>query len=233
MGKFFCILCGVISIFLGIAAKQYIICQTENCQAESSFSKNICTCVKRISKKEWMFLGSVGLGIGAVCYRSLSYELSPVVQIRMILGLLILYVVMIVDYQIQKIPNVLIATGLIGRCVLLMPEWLMKQGDVKMSVLYNLAGGLVFFLVLLLMSMITRNGIGMGDVKLFGMLAFLSGSLLTFCTLVYAAVLAMVTAVVLLLAKKKTAKDSLPFGPFIFIGYVIAIVLGTFSSMAV
>ena len=66
----------------------------------------------------------------------------------------------------------------------------------------------------------------MGDAKLIGALGALCGGVCVMGTLFFGTLLAALCAVFLLLTKKATMKYTMPFGPFIFAGYLITIVLG-------
>lgn len=50
----------------------------------------------------------------------------------------------------------------------------------------------------------------------------------TFSFLLVSHVLAAVVAIALLVSKKATRKDGLPFGPFFYLGYLVTILAGMF-----
>ena len=68
----------------------------------------------------------------------------------------------------------------------------------------------------------------MGDIKLFSALSLLLGLYGGMCTLILAQLAALVCAVVLLLARKATLKDSIPFAPFFAVGFLLCLILGTY-----
>lgn len=75
----------------------------------------------------------------------------------------------------------------------------------------------IFFVIA---AFLTRQGIGAGDIKLIIALALLGGVYVVMGTLFFGVLCCCVAAVVALLSKKKTLKQSLPFGPFLLMGYV-------------
>ena len=145
---------------------------------------------------------------------------------KMILTLGVLNVISITDIKLYKIPNLCVLILLGGRCLSMIPELVNNDGTFLMGLINSLIAGIVSFLFLLLMSKITRGGIGYGDVKLFGALGFLCGVRAVLYTLMLSFFLCAIVSAVLLLSRKKGLKDGLPMGPFIWIGFAIAIILG-------
>lgn len=92
-----------------------------------------------------------------------------------------------------------------------------------------LAGGAILFGVYLVLHLIQPKGMGMGDVKLAGVLGFylglaswqhlLLGMLASF-------LLGGLYAAVLVLTKQANAKTSIPFGPFMIVGSAAALLVG-------
>ena len=89
-------------------------------------------------------------------------------------------------------------------------------------------GGAGILAVLGLCRLITRGGIGLGDVKLFSAASLLLGLYGGICTLALGQLAALAAAVALLLSKKATWKDSIPFAPFLALGFLICLILGTY-----
>ena len=77
---------------------------------------------------------------------------------------------------------------------------------------------MIFYVLALLM----RGGLGMGDVKLAGMLGFLLGSA-AFPALVIGIGLGGLWAVALVASRKATLRSSIAYGPFLAVGGAIAI----------
>ena len=91
-----------------------------------------------------------------------------------------------------------------------------------LSGLIGLAGFLVFFYV---MARITRGGIGMGDVKLIAAEGWMIGFSITLTSVFFSMIACSVAAVILMVGKKKTKQDQVPFGPFLFFGYIISLMI--------
>lgn len=84
-----------------------------------------------------------------------------------------------------------------------------------------LAGGLFLAIVIL-----SKGGMGGGDVTLIGALGFVLGVGGILVTIFLSFILGAVISLVLLATKIKTRKDPIPFGPFIIMGFFVALLWG-------
>ena len=89
-------------------------------------------------------------------------------------------------------------------------------------------GFAISFFVFFLMSILTKSGIGMGDVKLVSAMGCLIGLSGTFFSVFYGMVVCMFMAIGFIAFKKRKVKDKIAFAPFIYIGYLITMILGKF-----
>lgn len=110
--------------------------------------------------------------------------------------------------------------GMLGCAVLL---HFMKGYDGWISSLVCAAAA---FALLLFMRVITRGGMGGGDIKLAFVLGFWLSWPKTLAALVFAFWLGGAAAVFLLMKKKKTMKSRIPFGPFLAAGAWLAFLYG-------
>ena len=114
-----------------------------------------------------------------------------------------------IDLKRKVIPN---------RVLLLVHEWIAYPETIQASLL-NMTAGFFFGLIfLLLLSFVTRHGIGYGDVKMFAWLGFSVGLSDTYNILFYSVLAAAAAGVYLLLIKKADRKKELPFAPFVYAG---------------
>ncbi len=130
------------------------------------------------------------------------------------------------DGKEHIIPNRLILAGLGAFLLFSLEEWLLLRvplGPLLLrSALGLLFGGGLFFLCMLL----TRGGMGPGDVKLFAVLGLFLGWEALF-PVVFITVLGIaVVGSILILIKKKDKKAQLPAGPFVLLAMTAAILLG-------
>jgi leader peptidase (prepilin peptidase) / N-methyltransferase len=89
------------------------------------------------------------------------------------------------------------------------------------SVLSFLAAGGILWMV----SFITKDGIGMGDIKLYACAGIFLGFQMTLSALLLSTLLSGITGMLLLATRVLNRKSSIPFAPFIFAGCMLVIVL--------
>jgi len=165
-----------------------------------------------------------------------------------ILAFTTLLLISVIDLRLQIIPDSLnIFLVLLGIAMIFIHSsmgdfGLLKNGMVGGSFFGNYA--LMFFignspiinallglafggLFLGLIYVLTRgNGIGFGDVKLAIAMGLLLGWPDIFLSLVIAFIVGAIFGVGLMLTKRKTMRDAVPFGPFIALGITIVFFLG-------
>ena len=94
--------------------------------------------------------------------------------------------------------------------------------DIKIPLLGGLVGSGLLFMV----AVISRGGMGMGDVKLALFIGIIVGLWHAFVFLLVSVIIGGVFAAGLLFAKKKGRKESIPFAPFLILGGVVTMLYG-------
>jgi leader peptidase (prepilin peptidase) / N-methyltransferase len=82
-------------------------------------------------------------------------------------------------------------------------------------------GSLLGFLFLLMLAILSKGGIGGGDIKLMGVLGLVLGFQGAYLTLMVASIVGVLVAIVGLVTKKYNRKTAIPFGPYLAIGAVV------------
>ena len=90
---------------------------------------------------------------------------------------------------------------------------------------FALAGG-IGFIIFLLIAIISRGGMGWGDVKLVALIGLATGFPLVLVSIIIGAVLGGAVAITLLASKKKSRKEAIPFGPFLSLAALITLLWG-------
>jgi leader peptidase (prepilin peptidase) / N-methyltransferase len=90
----------------------------------------------------------------------------------------------------------------------------------------SLLGAAVGFGILLLITVISKGGMGGGDIKLFFVIGLVLGTVNTLLTLFLASLIGMITGIVILKVRGQGRKTPIPFGPSIALGAVIAYFYG-------
>lgn len=133
-----------------------------------------------------------------------------------------------IDALSHKIPNcvVLCTAAVFAGCTVL--DFALSGTDAVPMAINSVLAAVAFFVVFFLVRLASRGGVGYGDIKMITAAALILGVYGTFAFLLVSHVLAAVAAIVLLVSKKATRKDGLPFGPFFYLGYLITILTGMF-----
>ncbi|MEZ4767590.1 MAG: A24 family peptidase [Caldilineales bacterium] len=142
---------------------------------------------------------------------------SPAAGVSALVVTAILLCIALVDFQVRRIPNALVVALLVWAAVQLV--WLGQPAPLAAVVGLLVAGGL--FLVL---RVVSRGQMGMGDVKLEAAL----GALLGFPAIMSAMLLGVIAgglaAAVLLITRRAGRKDPIAYGPWLALGAWIVLV---------
>ena len=175
----------------------------------------------------WGLTAGIGMVAFSASQKILSPNSEPVNIIKMETALVCLAGSGCVDLREHRIPNIfplIIAT--VGVFTLAAGLAVNLTGAVSYLVSSGLATAGTT-IALLTVRALTKNGIGLGDVKLLAALALLGG-VYTICgTLFFGVCTCAVASIVALVTHKKDIHGALPFGPFLFVGYILSI----FSSL--
>lgn len=209
---FIYILFGVISTLLAVFYKV-------------SFNKVIINDVFKNKKKYFcenatmLFIfisGSIG-----VYYLEKKLNISYFASFEFLVLLFTLWLISEIDIKMKIIPNQLVLFLFFTRIILLW--YVNSQERVFVEYIYYspLIGLIIGGGVLLVSKILSRNGIGLGDVKLFSVIGFFVGQTGIISVLFYTFILTAIVGVALLLFKKMSINESLPLAPFSFIGLTI------------
>jgi leader peptidase (prepilin peptidase)/N-methyltransferase len=127
------------------------------------------------------------------------------------------------DLDTKLIPNRILFPGTAVGLVLLMVGAIIENGPIVRP----LTGGVVYFLLLLVLALIARGGFGFGDVKLAFLLGLFTAyqSWDTLIVAMFAAfLLGGLVSAILVVFRIRSRKDSIPFGPYLVAGAYLAIV---------
>ncbi len=126
-----------------------------------------------------------------------------------------------VDFKRKIVSNKMLILMIIVRCLLLMFE-LIKSNEIEFDVLLgSFIGATLGFSIFLIARMLSKSSIGMGDVKLMGVIGFYVGiEELFFIALVSLLMLAIV-GIILILLKKINYRDTIAYVPFVMISTLL------------
>ena len=191
-------------------------------ELKDSLKENVSK--KDVIRKVYAIVGIVvNIGVSVWIATNLN-DNGTIFLIKNIIMLSILWPVALIDFKTTRIPNRFILYGLISRVCVLILEVFFKTNTLKVTIITELIAVGVLLGASLLCSVCIKNSIGFGDMKLFIVMGLLLGLEGIWNAIFLAMFVMFVIAVVLLLSKKKTKKDSIPFGPAIAIGTYLAII---------
>ena len=155
------------------------------------------------------------------------YGLSPELGIMAFYACLFI-VVFVIDLERELILNKVVYPAMIVALLLaLVPQPWLTRWIVVNGVANAALGGGVGFAMFLVIAMVSRGGMGWGDVKLVALIGLAVGFPLVLFSIILGAVLGSVVAVALVIAKKRTFKETLPFGPFLALAAMITLLWGS------
>ena len=137
----------------------------------------------------------------------------------------ILIPIAVIDWYKHIIPNKLLIVLLVERVVCVALDFMMGLQDAGWYALGCLITAVIIYVLFLAMQLITKNGIGGGDVKIFAIVGLYLNAYGGIQCLLYSFIVSFFVSVFLLLTKNKNRKDELAFGPILLIGLLIKIVL--------
>lgn len=134
----------------------------------------------------------------------------------------------VTDLDTKLIPNRILLPATVGGTALLGLGALI-DGNLE-GLLRGLLAGLAYFVVMLILGLIARGALGFGDVKLAFFLGMFVGYL-GWGHLVVSGLgsflLGGVVALILVLTKRASRKDAIPFGPFMTIAAIATVIAGS------
>ncbi|MCK4862964.1 MAG: prepilin peptidase [Dehalococcoidales bacterium] len=142
--------------------------------------------------------------------------------------------IIFIDWEHQLILNKVTYPAAIVALVILAIDTLLPEPGIlgnlgflpQPSILSGIIGGAIGFVFFLIVFLINPRGMGMGDVKLAGLIGLVTGLPLIIVGLLTGILLGGLVAVVLLLLRRKGRKDVIPYGTFLAIGPILALLWG-------
>jgi leader peptidase (prepilin peptidase)/N-methyltransferase len=136
-------------------------------------------------------------------------------------------IIFVIDLEHGLILNKVVYPGMVVALLLaLLPRpWLTQW--VVTGVANAALGGAIGFGIFLLIAIVSRGGMGWGDVKLAALIGLATGFPLVFLSIIMGAILGGIVAVALVIAKKRKRRQTIPFGPFLALAAMITLLWGS------
>jgi leader peptidase (prepilin peptidase)/N-methyltransferase len=130
-----------------------------------------------------------------------------------------LLIVSFIDLAHKIVPDVITLPGILAGMV---ASVLLTPVGIVNALIGVIIGGGLFLLI----AVLSRGGMGGGDIKLIAMIGAFLGWQAVLVTIFLGATLGAVIGIGLMLLKQKGRKEPIPFGPFLALGAFIAMVWG-------
>ncbi|MNO57104.1 Type 4 prepilin-like proteins leader peptide-processing enzyme [compost metagenome] len=140
-----------------------------------------------------------------------------------LIGLLLVslsVIITISDLKYMLIPNVILLW-------FALPFLILRLLYPIESIWLHFWGGLVGGGILLIVAIVSRGGMGLGDVKLLFLLGWVLGLYNVIPAFIISCLVGSVAGGILLLLKVVKPKQAIPFGPFLLIGALVSFAYGT------
>lgn len=144
---------------------------------------------------------------------------------KLITLLAILFVAANVDARYRIIPNALVLTGLMLRIVFWLFELFASPVTFLGIIKNDLSACLLVVAFFVVGVLLMKGGIGMGDIKLMLVMCLFQGFYGVVSSLFCSLFVTFIYAIIVLLFKKKSKKDSVAFAPAILLGTIISVFL--------
>jgi prepilin signal peptidase PulO-like enzyme (type II secretory pathway) len=136
-------------------------------------------------------------------------------------------IIFVIDLEHSLILNKVVYPGMVAALLLALYPWPWFSDSIGMRVAYAALGGAAGFAIFLLIAIVSRGGMGWGDVKLAALIGLATGFPLVFLAIIMAAILGGIVAVALMIAKKRTRRQTIPFGPFLALAAMVTLLWGS------
>ena len=170
----------------------------------------------------WVEIGT-GVLFGLTYWR---YELSSELAIAL-LYICLFIVILVIDWEHRLVLNKIVFPAII--VALLISTFFTifsTQSEIVPEIGDAAAGGGIGLGLFLLVVLISRGGMGWGDVKLAALIGLVTGLPLVFVALLMGIIVGGVVAVTLLALKVKGRKEAIPFAPFLSLATIATLLWG-------
>lgn len=151
-----------------------------------------------------------------LCYLMIGIELELIIALLLISMLMIVFVS---DITYMLIPNKVL--------LFFLPLFMMMRVIQPLDPWWSsITGGTVAFILIALIIIVSKGGMGAGDMKLFGLLGIVLGLGKVLLTFFLASLLGALIGMILLLRKIIKRKQPIPFGPYIIVASIISYFFG-------
>lgn len=187
-------------------------------------SKNIGALLPRNFKQTIFGIGMILSSVVITLILSLLYDATWLFTIKRLIICIVLWPIAFIDYRKHIIPNKILLSLLIVRSLIAIVEMMMDLNLAKTEFLSSLIAAVGILILLCVMRLIVKNGIGFGDVKLFAVLGLFLGLKGIVSTMFLSFIVSFFVSIFLLVSKRKNKKEQIAFAPSILVGTLLSVI---------
>jgi leader peptidase (prepilin peptidase)/N-methyltransferase len=140
----------------------------------------------------------------------------------------IFMVILVIDFEHGLILNKIVYPAIVIALLLsVFFTIFLPQVGIVPNIAWAAVGGGIGFVLFFLIVIVSRGGMGFGDVKLAALIGLATGFPLVIVALIMGMILGGLVAVVLLGFKIKKRKEAMPFGPFLAVAAIVTLLWGS------
>lgn len=161
----------------------------------------------------------IGFAFGIITTFMMYVYNIPGYYVQIVDLILTLIIISIIDIKWNLIPNYLVITLLLSQII---ASFCITKAYLN---LWNVLISALILIILMFVSKISKEQIGMGDVKLITGINLIYGLAFTAYSLIFSMLLMLLYSIPLLVLKKIKLKSQMPFAPFYLLGVAIYTIL--------
>jgi leader peptidase (prepilin peptidase)/N-methyltransferase len=171
----------------------------------------------------WVEIGT-GVLFGLACWR---YGLSLELLITLVYSCIFI-VLLVIDLEHRLILNKVVYPSMVlALLVSILFSLFLPQVEIVPGILSAAIGGGVGLVLFLLVVLVSRGGMGWGDVKMAALIGLVTGFPLMFVALLLAVLAGGLVAGLLLALKIKRRRQAIPFAPFLSLATIVTLLWGS------
>jgi len=136
-------------------------------------------------------------------------------------------IIFVIDLEHGLILNKVVYPGMVVALLLALYPWPWLTQSIVMRVANAALGGGIGFAIFFLIAIVSRGGMGWGDVKLAALIGLATGFPLVFLAIIMGTILGGIVAVALVITKKRKRRDTIPLGPFLALAAMVTLLWGS------
>lgn len=160
-----------------------------------------------------------------IFFQTIYADTTLLHQLKLLVLIFILFPTALVDYKVQLIPNDFMLGALLIRGVIYLIEFFVYPSIIWNTLKETVIAAVLIAGFFLIIHILFKNSVGMGDVKLFAIIGLYQGIWGATNAVFFSLLVSFFLSVVLLITKKVTKKDCISFAPSILLGTTISILL--------